>query len=428
MSESIETTRAAIEADQLDRLGRLLAELVPSNAFYAPVLRSAELAGKVESLDVFRASMPLTTKQRVVDDQLAHPPFGSNLTYPLNRYTRFNQTSGTTGTPMRWLDTPESWGWMLGNWAQVFKAAGVEAGTGDRVYFAFSFGPFLGFWTAYESAAQLGAMCIPGGGLSSVARLRAVIDNRATVLCCTPTYALRLTEVARDEGFDLSASAVRAIIVAGEPGGSVPTVRQRIEAGWPGARVVDHHGMTEVGPVSYEPKDAPGTLRIIESSYLAEVIDPQTTEPVAPGNVGELVLTTLGRLGSPLLRYRTGDLVKAIPFDVHPQLTLEGGILGRVDNMVLVRGVNVYPAAIDRVVRNFDEVAEYRVEVRHDRQMAELNVQVEPTSSCDDGEALATRVAQALNESLNLRVPVAAVAPQSLPRFEMKAKRWVVIE
>ena len=257
--------------------------------------------------------MPFTTKAELAADQAAHPPYGSNLTHPIEHYSRFCQTSGTTARPLVILDTAESWDWLLGNWAQIYRAAGLAAG--DRIYFAFSFGPFLGFWTAFEAAAKLGFLCLPGGGLGSAARLRAMIEQRATVLCCTPTYALHLAEVAGAERIDLSASAVRKIIVAGEPGGSVPEVRAKIGAAWNGARVIDHYGMTEVGPVAFQDADAEGVLRVIEDSYFAEVIEPASGVAVAPGTVGELVLTTLGRSACPLLRYRTGDLVKRVAGD-----------------------------------------------------------------------------------------------------------------
>ena len=194
--------------------------------------------------------MPLTRKEDIVADQQAEPPYGSNLSFPIAAYNRFSQTSGTSGVPLRWLDTPESWQWMLDNWKQVLAAAEVKPG--DAIYFAFSFGPFLGFWTAFEAACQIGCRCLPGGGLSSLARLQAMRDNAVQVLCCTPTYALHLGQLAAENGFDYSDSAVRKIIVAGEPGGSVPATRERIEKAWPVAKVCDHHGMTEVGPVTYQ--------------------------------------------------------------------------------------------------------------------------------------------------------------------------------
>ena len=326
---------------QQKNLSRLLAELIPANAYFAPLLQQAGLNAN-STIEEFCATMPFTFKKDIVADQTANPPYGTNLTYPLEKYTRFNQTSATTGTPLRWLDTTDSWQWMLDNWKQVFNAAGVD--NSDKIFYAFSFGPFLGFWTAFEAGTQLGCLCLPGGGLSSLQRLKTILDNRATVLCCTPTYAQRLAEVAAEENIELSQSKIQTIIVAGEPGGSVAAVRQNIEKLWPGAKLYDHHGMTEVGPVSYPNANNPGILHIIESSYIAEIIDPKTDKAVAPGEVGELALTTLGRHGSPLLRYRTGDLVKQSLRSTDElgstDLALEGGIIGRADDMVLIRGRN----------------------------------------------------------------------------------------
>jgi phenylacetate-CoA ligase len=316
---------------------------------------------------------------------------------------------------------------MLDNWARVYQAAGVVAE--DRIFFAFSFGLFIGFWTAFESAERLGCMRIPGGGMSSAARLRTMLDVGATVLCCTPTYALRLAEVAAEERIDLSRSKVRRIIVAGEPGGSISGVRSSIEAAWPGACVVDHHGMTETGPVSYGCPARPGVLHVIESAYIAEVIDPGSGRSVSAGAKGELVLTTLGREGSPLLRYRTGDLVQraadaSCECGSH-NLALPGGILGRTDDMVVVRGVNVYPGAVEDILRGVGGVAEYRVEIQTDRSLAELRIQVEPSPDCADPAALAVRLQAALHVALGLRIPVSSVPAGDLPRFEMKARRWV---
>jgi len=299
--------RREIEVDQLSKLRSLLAVVSASNPFYSSKLRKAGMNPDLSSLDEFFARTPFTRKEELIEDQRASPPYGSNLTYPIERYSRLTQTSSTAGKALNWLDTPESWDWMLDNWQRVYQAASVERD--DRIFFAFSFGLFLGFWTAFDAAARLGSLRIPGGGMSSAARLGAILDHAATVLCCTPTYALRLAEVAAEERVDLAASRVRRIIVAGEAGGSIPAVRARIEAAWPRARVVDHHGMTETGPVTYGCPARPDVLHVIESGFIAEVIDPDSGVAVPPGGRGELTLTNLGRVGSPLLRYRTGDLV-----------------------------------------------------------------------------------------------------------------------
>jgi phenylacetate-CoA ligase len=411
--------RAAIEQAQLARLLSLRAELA-SNPFYAP-----RLAAPFETLAGFSAAVPFTYKDELAAAQIEQPPFGLNLTYPLERYTHYCQTSSTTGHPLRWPDTAESWAWMLGCWERVFAAAGVKAG--DRIFFAFSFGPFLGFWTAFDAARRMGCLAIPGGGMSSTARLRTLIDTQAAVLCCTPTYAMRLAEVAGAEGVGLRAAAVRKIIVAGEPGGSVPGTRAHLERLWPGARVFDHHGMTETGPVTYECPLRPGLLHVMESEFIAEIVDPATGAPAALGQAGELVLTNLGRAASPVLRYRTGDLVQPAPAGPcecgSHELGLAGGILARRDDMVVVRGVNVYPSAVEDVVRACGGVAEYRVAVSTVRAMNEIRLQVEPEA--DAGDGLSHRLELALRDALGLRIDTEILPAGSLPRFEMKARRWV---
>lgn len=425
MASSVHPDRATIESAQLEQLRSLVAELIPANKFYTQKLQAAGVGFDVGSPADFSARFPFTTKVELVADQQANPPYGTNLTYPLNCYTRFHQTSGTSGHPMRWLDTPETWDAMIESWSEVFLAAEVKAG--DRVMFAFSFGPFLGFWLAFESAERLGCLCLPGGGLSSAARLRMMRDNQPGILCCTPTYAMRLAEVAATENIEVASLGVKTIIVAGEPGGSIPATRAKLESLWPGARVFDHHGMTEVGPVTHECPQHSGVLHVIESAYFAEIVDPVTRKPASSG---ELILTTLTRTGSPLLRYRTGDLVrcesgKAECACGRSSFRLAGGILGRVDDMVIVRGVNVYPSAVEEILRRFADVTEYLVHVTTVAAMSELRVEIEPTDRCADVAGLRTNVQQALETNLNLRVPVEVVAPGSLPRFEMKAKRWL---
>src|SRR5262249_11548915 len=256
--------RPTLTAWQNQCLADLLREVVPANPFYA-----RKLAG----IDLDPAALhqlPFTTKAELVADQAAHPPYGSNLTYPLARYCRMHQSSGTsTGRPLRWLDTPESWDWLLGCWEMMFRIVGLRAE--DRLFFPFSFGPFLGFWTAFDAATRLGYFSLPGGGLSSAARLRFLLQHQATVVFCTPTYALHLAEAAGGEGIDLAGSAVRAVIVAGEPGGSIPATRQRIEQAW-GARVFDHSGMTEVGALAVECPENPAGLHPLETDYIPEVI------------------------------------------------------------------------------------------------------------------------------------------------------------
>jgi phenylacetate-CoA ligase len=307
----------------------------------------------------------------------------------------------------------------------MYRIVGITAA--DRLFFAFSFGPFLGFWTAFDAAGQLGCLCLPGGGMSSAARLRFLLDNDVTVVLCTPTYALHLAETSQQQGVPLAGSSVRALIVAGEPGGSIPATRARIEETW-GARVFDHSGLTEVGPVAIECPEAPGGLHVLEGHHVAEVIDPDSGQPAPPGQVGELVMTNLGRLGSPLLRYRTGDLVQPDPRPCRcgrTFLRLDGGILGRVDQLIHVRGNNVYPSALEAIIRRFPEVAEYRIKVDRSGALTALRLEVEPRS-VDAGKEVAAQIGDAIREQLLFRAEVTVVPPGSLPRHEMKAQRITV--
>jgi phenylacetate-CoA ligase len=420
--------RSTLGARQGRRLEHLLAVIHGRNLFYTRKLDQAGIRIDALRLPGDLVTLPLTAKAELVADQEAHPPWGTILTEPIDQYTRYNQTSSTTGRPLRWPDTNESWQWMLGCWKAVYRAARV--GRTDRILFAFSFGPFLGFWTAFDAAWQIGAHAVPAGGMSSQQRLALVDAIEPSVVCCTPTYALRLAEVAAERrgGRPLSESSVRVVIVAGEPGGSIPATRQRIEREW-GARVIDQHGLTEVGPVTFECWEGPGCLHVNEREFICEVLD-STLEPVPDGEPGELVLTNLGRAASPVIRYRTGDVVVRQSDPCRCGRTfarLEGGIIARTDDMVNIRGVNVYPTTIEAVVRGFGEITEFRSTVSRAGALRSLSLEIEIAPSVDSAATI-RRVSQLLRDALGLTVAVHLAPPGTLPRFEMKARRFVVEE
>ncbi|MDC3335098.1 AMP-binding protein [Opitutales bacterium] len=409
------------EADRWKSFQNMLLKVGCTNEFQKNHWNEIIHSGEILGFDNFREQCPFTSKHDLVQDRELNPPYGTNLTFPISKYSKFNQTSGTQGNPMPWYDTKEDWSWMLNNWGEVLDAAGVQAGA--RCSFAFSFGPFLGFWTAFESAQKKGCLCIPTGGQSTEQRLNGIFENEVDHLFCTPTYASRLTNVALENGLDLSRHNLKSIIVAGESGGSEDTFRNKITSVWQkGLKIHDHYGMTEVGPVAYEIPGGNGGLRIILGSYFPEVIDPESSQPLQDGERGELVLTTLGRVGCPVFRYRTGDLVKAKRgYDEMgmPTFDLIGGILGRVDDMVIVRGVNLYPSALHAVVSNFPEIYEYQVIFEERHSMLEVQVNIE--SSRD----ISNKLEQVLQESFSLRIPVKSVGIGTLPRNEMKARRWI---
>lgn len=410
--------RPEIEAAQFGRLGAAIDLLLGQNAFCREKLEAAGIGNGAELTPASFRNIPFTTKEELSADQDAYPPFGRNLTYPEASYTRLHQTSGTTGRPLRWLDDAAGWEWFGRGWLSVFEGAGVTAE--DRIFFAFSFGPFIGFWSAFEGCRQLGALALPGGAMDSHQRLLSIVEHEATVLCCTPTYALRLAEVAAEERIDLPGSAIRVTIHAGEPGAGLPNTRALIEQAW-GAKAYDHAGATEVGPWGFECAEQCG-LHLNEGEFIFEVIDPETCEPA---DEGELVVTNLGRMGSPVLRYRTGDYVKLSDGPCGCGRTfrrLDGGVIGRIDDALIVRGVNVYPSAIENVIREFPEVAEFAADVYRNGSMDDLKLRLEVTRG--DGMAIGRAVERAIRDRLGLRIGSEVVAPGTLPRFELKAKRF----
>ena len=406
-------SRTALAELQLDKLNALLASILPQNTFYAQKL--AHLPGKLDSLEQLR-ELPLTDKEELVAGEtgLALP---KNLTWPLEKYVRYHQTSGTRGRPLSVLDTAEDWQWWTDSWQFVLDAAEVTAE--DRAILAFSFGPFIGFWSAHDAVVQRGALAIPGGGMNTLARLDLIKRTEATVIFCTPTYALHLAEVAQEHNINLASFQVRKIIVAGETGGSVPATRTRIESAWD-ARVTDHSGASEVGPWGYGDSRQRG-LRVLETEFIAEFLNVETGEWAQEGELSHLILTCLGRTGSPIIRYRTGDLARPVwsANEENQFVLLDGGIASRADDMMVVRGVNIFPSSLEQIMHSFPEVVEYRLTVRKQGEMDELVVEVEDRLQQPD------RIAEELRVRLGLNVDVRLAPAMSLPRFEGKGKRFV---
>lgn len=395
---------------QLQSFNAMLNEILPANQFYAHKLSHVSLP--LQSLDEL-SSLPFTTKHELQ----GAGDFAANRTYPLEKYVRFHRTSGTHGRPMIVVDTAEDWQRWLQTWQYVLDAANVTAH--DRALMAFSFGPFIGFWSANDALVERGAMVIPAGGLSTLARLELLNSSEATLICATPSYALRMAEVAGENDINVAESKVSRIIVAGEPGGSIPSIRNRIESAWD-ARVVDHSGASEVGPWGYADHDDRG-LHVVERDFIAEFISIESGQPANEGELSELVLTTLNRIGLPVIRYKTGDLVRPTwqKGSDNRFVFLQGGVLGRTDDMLVIRGVNIFPSSVEQIVCGFPEVVEYRITATRSDEMDALTVEVE------DKVYDSSRIAKELNVRLGLNVEVLCAPLGSLPRFEGKGKRFI---
>jgi len=405
----LQMPRAGLAQHQLFRLQKLLGDVVPHNRFYAEKLGLID-CNLASLADLER--LPYTFKDELVTAPSAGE-FAANLTYPLERYVRYHHTSGTRGRPLPVLDTAEDWQWWLEAWQFVLDQA--EVGPEDRALLAFSFGPFIGFWSAHDATVARGTMVIPSGGMNTLARVELARRMRATVLFCTPSYALRLAEIALENRIDPASLDVRRIVVAGEPGGSVPALRRRIESLW-NARLIDHAGASEIGPWGVGDREGRG-LHVIETEFIAEFRSLATGGPAEDGEISELVLTSLGRFGSPVIRYRTGDVVRP-RFAAEGFVLLEGGVLGRADDMLIVRGVNIFPSSVEQILRAFPEVVEYRVTATRHGSLDALLVEIEDRLNEPD------RIARELQLRLGLKIEVRAAPLGTLPRFEGKGKRF----
>ena len=398
---------------QLERLNHLFDRILPGNEFYHQKLHDCTLP--LENLDDLE-KLPFTTKSDLIEESV-HPGIAANLTYTMEQYVRFHRTSGTKGRPLVVLDTAEDWQWWIDTWQYVLDAA--ELTPADRVLMAFSFGPFIGFWSAHDAVSQRGALLIPTGGMSTVARIELIRSMGVNTLFCTPSYAIHMGQVAAEHQINPETLGVSKIVVAGEPGGSIPATQQHIKSIW-NARVIDHSGATEIGPWGFADPEGKG-LFVNEGEFIAEFISTESGGFAGEGELSELVITSLRRFGCPVIRYRTGDLVR--PYWNREEgcrfVFLEGGVLGRTDDMMIVRGVNIFPSSIEQIVRSFPEIVEFRMTAVKQGAMDALQIEVEDRLNEPE------RVASELRLRLGLNIDVKSVEMGSLPRYELKSKRFV---
>jgi phenylacetate-CoA ligase len=420
--------RERLDALQVEKLKRLIEWTDAQVPYHSKRLNGAGVsAATINSLQDLRR-IPFMTRDEWMQGQLDQPPYGPILAAPADAAIRYHMTSGTTGrTPIRVLDGMKDWEWIAEMWCYGFWGFGVRPS--DTVFFAFSYGTFVGFWGAHYACEKIGCLVLPGGNMTTEARVKQIVDMNATVVCSTPTYALRMAQEAQAMGVDLAAGPVERLILSGEPAGSIPATKKLIEEQW-GASAGDTAGMTELGTIMiFECDHQPGGTHIIEPHYIEEVVDPASGEPVGYGERGERVVTSFGRGFIPVIRYRTRDLVVKVPADrcsCGRTLALyEGGIVGRVDDMKLVRGTNVYPRAVEAIVREYKEIDEFQVHLYTKEGIRdEVEVLVEIPDPNADADRITAAMAAALAEAHEgLRFGVATVPNGSLPRFELKAKR-----
>jgi phenylacetate-CoA ligase len=417
-------SRATLQALQLRRLRTQLAHAARHSPFYRRKLKTAGVATRLRSLDDVRA-LPFTTKDELKENQAERPPWGDVLAVPFENVLRIHMTSATTGRPLAFLDTAEDWYGFYHSYARSLYAFGVRRS--DMVMAAFSYGPWIGYWSGFYAAQDLGCLVFPAGGLSTDQRIDALMTYPITVLGCTPSYALFLAEHAARKGIDLAKQTkIRLTWHTGEPGASIPATRAKIEAAF-GARAFDLPGLTEIAAWGFECDARSGLVHVHEDYCYPEVLD-EGGEPVAPGGRGELVFTSLYRRAMPLIRYRTRDVVEVADRRCpcgRTLLAFEGGVLARLDDMKKVRGVIVYPRRIEELVRPFVGVDEFQIVFRRQEGLDDILLRVDPAPTLGKTEcdALCTALGEALRVGLGIRVTVEATKPGELPRWDHKARR-----
>jgi phenylacetate-CoA ligase len=420
-------SRAAMTRWQAARLRAQVRHAAAHSPFYRRKLKAAGVnPARIRTLDDLR-HLPFTTKDELKENQAAVPPWGDVLAVPLSEVLRVHLTSATTGRPLAFLDTPEDWRGFYHSYARSLYAYGVRKT--DMVMAAFSYGPWIGYWSGFYAAQDLGCLVFPVGGLSTDQRLDALLTYPITVLGCTPSYALFLAEHAAKRGIDLARAArIRITWHTGEPGAAIPATRARIEAAF-GARAYDLPGLTEIAAWGFECDARAGLTHVHEDYCYPEVLDEQD-RPVGPGGRGELVFTSLYRRAMPLLRYRTRDVVQVAERRCPCGRTLvafEGGVHARLDDMKKIRGIVVYPRRVEELVRAHGAVDEFQVVFRRHEGLDDILVRLDPSPALSpaEREGLGARLADELRTGLGIRVSVEVGEPGSLPRWDHKARRVV---
>jgi phenylacetate-CoA ligase len=420
-------SRAEMRRLQERRLREQVRHAAAHSPFYRRVFRAAGVTPRaLRTLDDLRR-LPFTTKDELKANQAERPPWGDVLAVPLADVLRIHMTSATTGRPLAFLDTAADWHGFYHSYARSLHAFGVRKR--DMVMAAFSYGPWIGYWSGFYAAQDLGCLVFPAGGLSTEQRIDALRAYPITVLGCTPSYALFLAEQAARNGIDLAKETqVRITWHTGEPGASIPATRARLEAAF-GATAYDLPGLTEIAAWGFECDARSGLTHVHEDYCYPEVLD-ERGEPVGPGGRGELVLTSLYRKAMPLIRYRTRDVVQRADRRCPCGRTLvafEGGVLARLDDMKKIRGIIVYPRRIEELVRPHTVVDEFQIVFRRHEGLDDILVRLDPSPALSDAErtALGGAVADDLRTGLGIRVTVEVGDAGSLPRWDHKARRVV---
>ncbi len=417
--------REAIESLQLKRLQQTVERVYATVPFYQESFKKAGLTpADVKSLEDLK-KLPFTLKQDMRDNY----PYGL-FAVPLEQIVRIHASSGTTGKPTVVGYTRRD----IETWTELMARSFVAAGThkGDVIHNAYGYGLFTGGLGAHYGAERVGASVIPMSGGNTKKQLMIMQDFGSTVLTCTPSYSLFLAEVAAEEGIDIRNLKLKVGILGAEPWSE--KMRLEIQEKL-NIKAIDIYGLSEIlGPgVGIECVEAQNGLHIWEDHFIPEIINPETGEVLPAGEKGELVITTITKEGIPLIRYRTRDITRLIKEPcicgrTHARIER---LSGRSDDMLIIRGVNVFPSQIESVLFNIEGVEpHYQLIVERDGNLDTLEVQVEVNEQTFSDEikelqGLSNKIKKDIKDLLGVTCKVRLVEPKSITRSEGKAKRVI---
>jgi phenylacetate-CoA ligase len=413
---------------QLKKFRKILEWAYAGSPFYRKLYKDAGLEpGDIKSYrDIMK--VPKIDKDMLRDVQSRPPfPYGDILAVPLRDVTEFRQTSGTTGIPVYQADTWQDWEWWSECWAYILYAQGYR--DTDRVFLPFGYNIFVAFWAGHYGAEKVGCEVVPGGVLDTEARILKMKELRCTAFMATPTYVLGMAATAAKMGIDPKSIGIRRITCAGEPGASIPTTKKRMEEAW-GAPVYDHIGATEIGAWSYMCVFQSKGLHVNEAFFLVEIEDADTGETIEePGRAGKMVITALDRVGKPCIRFDSKDIIRWADYGCSCGRTfrmIDGGVVGRADDITKVKGVLLAPTAIEEVVRSIPELSdEYEVVVSKRGDIDDILLKVEIRPGLDyQQESILARLKEELRIKTNLGYRTEVHPHGSLPRYEVKARRF----
>ncbi len=412
---------------QFFKFKRIFKWTFKNSKFHRALYKSAGVEPEdIHSFDDIK-KIPKVEKSMMQRIQNKDPfPYGDALCVPLEEVSAFRQTSGTTGQPVYQPDTWQDWEWWSECWAYVLWSQGYRPR--DRVFIPFGYNIFVAFWAGHYAAEKLGCEVVPGGVLDTRARLLKIKELAATSMMATPTYILRMADIAKNElNLDPAKLSINKITCAGEPGAGIPATKKRMEEAF-GAKVYDHSGATEIGAWSFECSDQPNGMHVNEAMFLVEIEDIETGEIIdKPGKSGKMIITALDRTAQPCIRFDSKDIIQ---WDSNPCSCgrtfrlIKGGVQGRADDITKVKGVLLSPASIEEVVRSINGLGdefEVIIDKQGDIDRIKLKVELMPDISYQQIE---NNLKNQLRLKTNLGYLIEYYDHGQLPRYEVKAKRF----